>query len=370
MTRLQGITWDHPRGDQPLQELSTHNEIQVDWKIRSLQDFGDFPLHVLAEKFDLIILDHPHIAEAAQGILRPLNDFLSPEVLAQHAMQSVGKSFASYQIEEKQWALPIDSACLCSAFNVDYFGTIPRMDTWNHFFTLAEKLKQDNKKILTPFHPTDANCIFLSLLAQTKNPIESIEDFHSESVIKVLTLLRNIYQQSEPESLDMNPIDVLEKMAENDDYVYSPVLFNYSNYSRENSSKHPLQFTNIPGIHSGLLGGAGIGISAKSEYPAEAATYIEYICSSEVQSQGYVKAMGQPANLAAWKSDYANSITNEFFKNSLNAIELAYMRPRLVGWPDFQEKLGHSIHKHLKENHSIDYTIKKIQQACQLNIKT
>jgi hypothetical protein len=48
MTKLRGMTWDHPRGlesltaaDRVIEQLTG---ISIDWQARSLLDFGDQPL--------------------------------------------------------------------------------------------------------------------------------------------------------------------------------------------------------------------------------------------------------------------------------------------------------------------------------------
>jgi hypothetical protein len=72
---LRGITWDHSRGftsivaaAQRFEEL--HPDIDLVWEKRSLQAFADASMAQLAERFDLIVMDHPHTAEAATEAAR------------------------------------------------------------------------------------------------------------------------------------------------------------------------------------------------------------------------------------------------------------------------------------------------------------
>jgi multiple sugar transport system substrate-binding protein len=67
---LRGITWDHPRGLQPLLATAgayaAHADgVVVEWEARSLLGFGEDPLEVLAGRYDLLVIDHPFVGEAA-----------------------------------------------------------------------------------------------------------------------------------------------------------------------------------------------------------------------------------------------------------------------------------------------------------------
>ena len=79
MLTLRGITWDHPRGIDPLIDCSrayalSHN-IQVEWTARSLEEFETTPLNELARQCDLMVIDHPHVGDAArEGSLVPFDE--------------------------------------------------------------------------------------------------------------------------------------------------------------------------------------------------------------------------------------------------------------------------------------------------------
>jgi hypothetical protein len=71
MIELTGITWNHTRGYLPMvataQRFSElHPDVSITWHKRSLQQFADAPLSDLATRFDLMVIDHPSIGEAAQ----------------------------------------------------------------------------------------------------------------------------------------------------------------------------------------------------------------------------------------------------------------------------------------------------------------
>jgi multiple sugar transport system substrate-binding protein len=110
MIELDGITWNHTRGYLPLvataQRFSElHPEITIHWEKRSLEKFGDSPIGPLADRFDLLVIDHPFIGMAvADGLLLPLDNHLSRTFLADQAEHSVGGSHESYQFADHQWA--------------------------------------------------------------------------------------------------------------------------------------------------------------------------------------------------------------------------------------------------------------------------
>jgi multiple sugar transport system substrate-binding protein len=95
------------------------------------------------------------------------------------------------------------------------------------------------------------------------------------------------------------------------------------------------------------LGGAGIAVSNYSQQKELAARIAAFLSSAEAQNGPYTERHGQPGNLRAWLSPKMNSLTSNFFRNTLRSIEGSWVRPRLVGWPDFQFDLSQVIHRSL-----------------------
>ena len=87
MIELKGITWDHPRGYEPLRAASKeyskeHPNVRISWKVRSLKEFGDMPIEDLIETYDIITIDHPYMGQALQNnLLVPLEKKLDRELL-------------------------------------------------------------------------------------------------------------------------------------------------------------------------------------------------------------------------------------------------------------------------------------------------
>jgi multiple sugar transport system substrate-binding protein len=365
---LKGITWNHSRGYDPLiaasKEYLKNTSVKVEWEIRSLKDFGDQSLTDLANQFDLLINDHPHsgVAASTQCVLA-LDNYLSEVQLKNLELESAGPSFSSYQYEGHQWALPIDAAFQSACFRDDLFK-YESPKSWEEAFLLSNLLKKEGYYIGMSLCPTDALCSFLSLTAQLGSPIkEGNKQLVKEYVgLKALELLRRMRDEFHPNSLDWNPIQLFDHMAEKNEIIYAPLAFNYTNYSRKDFRKNQLVFTNSPGGKT-LLGGAGIAISSKCINISEAVKYAQWICSSDIQRKIYVESNGQPGNIIAWKDQGANDLTRNFFSNTLESLNMAYVRPRYNGWPAFQEYLGNEIHDHLKNNTDPKRALNKLQEA-------
>jgi len=370
MIKLKGITWDHARGYDPLIASSElyfkEKGIQVEWQKRSLTNFGDQSLEALSKQFDLIIMDHPHVgvAEASQCLM-PLNDLVPANILNELKISSAGPSFESYHYHEKQWALPIDAAMQCASYRADLMVNDSLPNTWEEVFALAKTLASKKLYIGMALCPTDCLCSFLSLTAQFGSPIrENNELLVEPSVgIKALSTLRTMCDVFHPKALDWNPIALYDYMSEENDIAYSPLAFCYTNYSRAGFRKNILKFHTTPEINNAVLGGAGIAITSSCSNVQEAANYAAWICSGVVQSTIYVNAQGQPGNKMAWENKEANTITSDFFTNTMPSLTNAYLRPRYQGWPKFQTFLGETIHAYLVHDTTPELVLKKLQAA-------
>ncbi|RZK36471.1 MAG: carbohydrate ABC transporter substrate-binding protein, partial [Pedobacter sp.] len=99
---LKGITWNHSRGLLPMvataQRFSElYPNVNITWEKRSLQQFADFSIQELAERFDLLVIDHPWAGFAAKTkSIVPLDFYLSDDYLADQERNSVGQSYESY----------------------------------------------------------------------------------------------------------------------------------------------------------------------------------------------------------------------------------------------------------------------------------
>src|SRR5581483_9073821 len=147
-----------------------------------------------------------------------------------------------------------------------------------------------------------------------------------------LELLVRLTAASPAEAFSWNPILLLEHMAAHDDVCYCPILFGYSNYSRPGFRRSELRFRAIPsaghGPRGGVIGGAGLAVSARCRDVDAARAYAEYVASAEVQRTLYVEAGGQPGHRSAWTDAHANELSGSYFAETLPGLDAGYLRPR------------------------------------------
>ena len=371
---LKGMAWDHPRGYEPLRATSVafakmHPGVEIQWDIRSLKEFGDMPIEDLIETYDLITIDHPYMGQAhASKLLLPLEDRLSKHDLKDLEKQSVGPSFKSYYRNGHLYALPIDAAALVAASRNDVLArlnlTLPGTRTeLLHFY----KKVPDGYSAAWPLCATDLWCTFLTLCAQDGGRDFICDRSFDEKIgSSVLNEIKEHLKYLHPESLNWNPIQILDRMATEDEIIYSPFLFGYTNYSREGFAKNIVSFSNSPvnpkNNVSTILGGVGLAVSAKCEYVDEAVAYVHYVAEAKTQETIYTENGGQPGNLYAWQSEANNKLCNNFFIDTLQTMEKAYVRPQHVGWNEFQELGADLLHKGLVRDIASDRLIGDLNQ--------
>lgn len=357
MITLKGITWDHPRGYAPLSAASPlyeqERDVSVAWQKRSLTAFGDESLQELSRRYDLLIIDHPHVGGAmAAGWLVPLEEVVSPDILHTLALQSAGPSFESYHYGGHQWALPVDAAVQCAAMRPDLLGSRALPRNWEEVFVLGNELKARGQWLGMALCPTDCGCTFLTLTAQLGYPItgEGSRLIDPAVGLEALGMLLKLRDCAHPRSLDWNPVDLFGHMSCKDDVPYTPLAFGYAHYARRGSPGKVLRFGDAPGITGALLGGAGIAVSSAGSHIAEAAAYASWLAGAAVQGSVYLECEGQPGNGAVWENEAANRRAGGFFGDTMRTLRAAQLRPRHAGWPAFQREMGTMLHRCLQGN--------------------
>lgn len=365
-TKLRGMTWDHPRGLDSLtsadKAIAKLTGTSIDWEARSLLDFGDQPLIEFYEDFDLIILDHPHVPDAvvAKTII-PFDELLTAQELFKLANSSVGPSHDSYIYRGKQWALAIDAAAQVSAYRPDLIGAPPKL--WDEVLSLGKE-----GKLLWPYKPVDAFCSFATLIFQFGSPLCATNSFiDKQSAAATLDFMIELSQNVPSFCATSNPIDIAERLAEGSDYAVGVSMFGYSNYSRRNFRKNLIKYYQIPSFdgqaRGSILGGAGIGVSSASKNAELAARAAVALCSHEIQAGEYLAGGGQPGDVSAWKNQSANALTADFFINTLSTLEGAWVRPRILGWPELQFSVGNLIAEILSARVFSDRDLQEIEDS-------
>lgn len=337
--KLKGMTWDHPRGYDPVVAASeayrAATGVEITWDKRSLQAFADAPIAEMAEAYDFIVLDHPHVGQIAEtGALLPLP-------MPQDPAASLGGSAESYLWNGKCWAYAVDAACQMAAFRPDLAPPLPR--EWDDF--LGADAAQFRP--LTPLLPVDAFDMLMTLVAGRGGEAMPADQAHfvsDDNGIYALKILRALYNLGPDAQVDMNPIAVFEALSTTDDFALSPCLFGYVNYARPGFRTHQVAYFDLPlcAGHSrprGILGGAGIGVSARTRHPKDATRFAQWITSQEVQSGVYLANNGQPANRHTWLEQAAAPDVAGFFKGGFHTIDNAWTRPRDIWFLAFVDEV-------------------------------
>ncbi|NNK76189.1 MAG: extracellular solute-binding protein [Maribacter sp.] len=372
--QLKGIAWDHPRGYEPLVALSnrfmqSHPDLKIKWDIRSLKEFGDMPIEDLIEAYDLITIDHPYMGQAHKNeLLLDLKGFICTERLAILENAYVDHCFDSYEYENHLYALPIDAAALVAAKRDDLFLELGLTTPTTH-----EELKRCYKTIPNgysvawPLCPTDMWCSFLTFCAQ-EGGRDFIQNYEIDRGIgtRAIDQLKLHLGFLHPDSINWNPIQVLDKMAEEEEIVYAPYLFGYTNYSRKGYAKNRLSFLDSPinPMHSvsTILGGVGLAVSTTCRHKEIAVELLDYIADPDIQAEYYFQHQGQPAGLLAWQSETNNTLCNDFFNNTMTTMQNAYVRPQHPGWNQFQEQGADLIHAGIIQNIAAEAMIKDLNE--------
>lgn len=352
MTTLRGMTWSHPRGYDPMVATAAawraRTGVEIIWEQRSLQDFETYPVEDLARRYDLIVIDHPHVGEVtARTCLAPLDIAGREPERAALAAASVGRSYASYTYGGQQWALPIDAAAQVMASRPDLIE--PPAD-WDDVIRLA-----GSGRIILPMLPPHSLMSFFTLTASLGHPCSTERGrfVDASAGAEALAMLAAVTSRLDPAIFAMDPIRASEILAASDGSpAVMPLGYGYVSYARDGFRPHRLAFGDIPvsGHRGSALGGTGIAVSAFSAHADAALDYAYWIASAEVQGGLYAASGGQPGHAAAWDSDAVNAATHGFYRNTRTTLERSYVRPRHLGYMGFQDAASRRINRGLQLN--------------------
>lgn len=343
MIRLRGMTWDHPRGIDPLVALSRDwkaaHGVDVTWEARSLQDFESYPVEDLARKFDLIVVDHPHVGQVtAEGCLLPLPD--APEI----AEGCVGGSFESYCYQGRQWAWPIDAAAQVQAVRLDLCEPA---EEWDSVMDLARA-----GRVAIPLRPPHGLMSFFTLAANIGHPCRTAEGeafCDRAGAGPALERLIKLVELVDPACFEQDPIAMLDQMSSGDEIACAPLIYGYIPYAIAGRRPKRVSFHDIPGVIGSALGGTGIAVSAFSLEPDSAVAFARHIAGPKTQAELYAAAGGQVGHRAGWTDPDADAAAGGFYSGTLATLDGAWMRPRHVGYMPFQQAAAERVNQALKD---------------------
>ncbi|RYD69023.1 MAG: extracellular solute-binding protein, partial [Sphingobacteriales bacterium] len=253
--------------------------------------------------------------------------------------------------DEHLWALPIDAATPVAASRPDLFAEqgLELPTSFEDLLALADK-----GLVAFAGIPIDVLMNFYTLCCSLgEDPCQNdIEVVSTEIGIKVLKMYRELASKIDKANFDRNPIQVYEAMTLTDAIAYCPFAYGYSNYSRNGYARKALHFHDMISLDGktnliSTLGGTGLAISSKCEELDVAAKYVEFVGSPACQSTLFFESGGQPGHLTAWKNEEVNRQSQNYFLNTLPALQRAFLRPRYHGSMYFQDHAGDVVRDYL-----------------------
>ena len=324
MAEFTGLTWDHPRGRQAL-ERSAASGTLIEWHVHPLEGFESSPIDELAARYDVIVLDHPHLGDAlATGALQSLDTVFEPEWLA--TLRCVGPSIRSYELDGHLWALPLDAATQVSARLPERVPENPA--TWTEVVELSH-----HQPVALSLAGPHAYLSFASLtVALGGDPTDP-----GDTGLEALDLLRDLQSRAPAGTESLNPIGMLERTHTARDIAYIPLVYGYVPYAQ---GPDPIHFGDAPtAVRSGsTIGGTGLALSSRCTPTPALLEYLRWLLHPVTQATYIPDNAGQPAVRSAWLSPSVNAASSEFYLATLATIDTAWVRPRVAGFTPFQSE--------------------------------
>ena len=367
--RLKGMTWSHPRGFNPLVACAAAwreaTGVEIVWDKRSLQDFESYPVEELARRYDLIVIDHPHVGQITrEHCLTPFDDPARAADAAALAKASIGPSWLSYFWRDRQWALPIDAATQVLAWRADLLPAPPRR--WEDVVKLAR-----DGAALIPLRPPHSLMSLYTLTGNLGAPcaVEGLDLVDPRAGREALDRLAELAAFVTPACFDLDPIDVFEAMArEGSGVAVAPLIYGYVSYAAHGFRPHRLHFADIAelGTHGPVgsaLGGTGLAVSAFGAHVQAASDFAWFAASGATQAGLYATSGGQPANAEAWESEAVNAPVANFYSATRRTLDGSWLRPRHDGYMAFQGEASQLVNAALRGDATGEATIVEINAA-------
>lgn len=357
MTDYLGLTWDHPRGRNALEAASGdigHGDT-LRWEVQPLEGFESAPIDALARRYDLLVLDHPHLGDAiASRSIRAIDDLFEPTQIAAWSEAAIGPSIASYRLAGRLWALPLDAATQVSARRSDLVPYAPV--TWDDALELSER-----GLVATSLAGPHA---FLSLcsiaVSLGDRPGSGRRLFDRSVALRALELLTRLSGAAPAGSASLNPIGLLSRMRDRGDIGYVPLVYGYVNYSSPS-----LAFGAPPtsgGRIGSTVGGTGIAVTRSCEPSRALLAHLQALLGEDMQRGFIPQHDGQPALRAAWTDPAIDAAAYGFYSSTMATMEAAWTRPRTAGYVPFQSAASAAVRAAVFGDRSAQNTIDELEE--------
>lgn len=370
MHSYRALTWDHPRGYNALAAAAARLDpdrggLAIQWDKQPLEGFESHPIEDLCARYDLVVLDHPHVGEAVEAAcLTPLEEVFGEAVVADLEKATIGPCLSSYRFAGSHWALPLDAATQVMASRADLLDAGPPR-TWDEVETLSAR----TGKVALSLAGPHAILSYLSIAtALGEAPAEHDPDILVSAATgkAAFELLAALATRSPASVADRNPIGILGHMAAHKDVVLCPLVFGYVNYAAREAG-HPIRFSDAPrerpgGRPGSTLGGTGIGFSRRCEVTPQLKDHLLWLMGEEAQTGFIPKHDGQPSRRSAWADDCVNRASGNFYRDTTATLEAAYVRPRHAGYITFQSEASRFLREAFAQRMAAATAVEKIQQ--------
>jgi multiple sugar transport system substrate-binding protein len=357
LVRLRGMTWGHRRAIDPLTGTlakfrDLNSDIDIAWEARSLAGFEFQPVEDLARNYDLIILDHPFMGDAARkGYLKDL-----AALLEGRNDDYIGPSLASYRFGGSIFAVPVDAAAQVAAYRPDLMARLDASppQSWNDVIALSKRARRHGLQLAIAYSGVHGLMTFFTLMASIGRPCSQSpgEVFCDRAAAReALGLMRSLASFCPKEIFDWNSIALHEALAKVDRLAYCPAVYCYATYA-EADRTYPLRFADLPGASSNspkgsTIGGTGLAVSVHCKVPQAAMIYARFAAAAETQTS-FALNHGQPARIEAWRDADLDRRFGGAYSATRATLEGAWIRPRYAGYLGFQKRGGELMEQHLR----------------------
>lgn len=340
MTGLRGMTWDHPRAYLPLQAFAERLAApRITWDRQSLADFEARPLETLAPSYDFLVVDHPGLGHAiATGALLPWDKVFTGDELAAWAAASVGPTWASYTLDDQQWALPIDAATQVGVRAADLATPLP---------TAWTDVPDASREIATTLCLGGPHA-FLMLLAMCADDDRRSPDLLDPQVAEqALDLLTWLWRTVDRTTSLGDPITVHEAIAAGA-ADWCPLAYGYASYAAGRTGARPLAWAGAPSFATdrpgSVLGGTGLALSAHRDTDLDdVRRWVTAFLADVVQTDLVPSTSGQPAHRGAWDSPEVDRDWGGYYSATRRSVDTAWVRPRYDGWVALQDEASELV---------------------------
>ncbi|MCT9819619.1 hypothetical protein N3K63_04885 [Microbacterium sp. W1N] len=368
MTDFVGLTWDHPRGRHAL-ERSAHRVGGGDtlrWEVQPLEGFESAPIDELAARYDLLVLDHPHLGDAlATGALIPVDRLYPAAQLQRWRSAAVGPSIASYELDGHLWALPLDAATQVSARDTALVPEAPA--DWDEALALA-----DRGLVATSLAGPHAFLSLCSVAVSLGDETAGGERLFDPAIgAEALGILTRLSAHAPAGTAALNPIGLLDRMRDRRDIGCIPLVYGYVTYASDTLvfGAPPRGGGRLgrkgPGRIGSTIGGTGIAVTGRTAPTPALLDHLAWLLDPETQRTVIPAADGQPSARAAWTDPAVDAAAHGFYGGTLETIEQAWVRPRLPGYIPFQSAASALVRAAVAGQRRADAVLAELEERFQ-----